>query len=86
MLDWRGNRDPSEWPVSPQIRGGMPYFPPTHDWIGYGLKVIDQYDYGNNEWVEMNGLLLIMELLHLLLNQYAKKMENFLIYFFDYFL
>jgi len=33
----------------------MPYNPPTHNWIGYGLKVLGQYDNGNNDWIEMNG-------------------------------
>jgi hypothetical protein len=55
MLDERGNRDPSEWPDSPQVRGGMTYYPPTHNWIGYGLKVLDQYDNGNNDWIAMDG-------------------------------
>jgi hypothetical protein len=55
MLDERGNRDPSEWPKSEQKRGGMPYHPPTNNWVGYGLKVLDQYDNGNNDWIAMDG-------------------------------
>jgi hypothetical protein len=55
MLDERGNRDPSEWPKPPQKRGGMPYNPPTNNWIGYGLKVLDEYDEGNNDWIAMDG-------------------------------
>ena len=55
MLDERGNRNPKDWPYPPQTRGGMPYNPPTHNWIGYGLKVLGQYDNGNNDWIEMNG-------------------------------
>jgi len=55
MLDERGNRYPNEWPNSTQKRGGKNYYPPTRNWIGYGLKVLDQYDYGNNDWIAMNG-------------------------------
>ena len=54
MLDERGNRHPKDWPEPPQIRGGMTYNPPTHNWVGYGLKVWDKYDNGNNEWIGMN--------------------------------
>jgi len=55
MLDERGNRDPEEWPEPPQTRGDMPYNPPNYEWIGYGLKVWDQYDNGNNDWIAMDG-------------------------------
>jgi len=55
MLDERGNRKPKEWPKPPQIRGDMPYNPPTDNWIGYGLKVWDQYDNGNNDWIAMDN-------------------------------
>jgi len=55
MLDERGNRNPEEWPEPPQIRGGVPYNPPTHNWVGYGLKVLGQYDNGNNDWIAMNN-------------------------------
>ena len=55
MLDDRGNRHPSEWPEPPQIRGGMTYNPPTHNWVGYGLKVLGQYDNGNNDWIKMDN-------------------------------
>jgi len=55
MFDKRGDRDPSEWLDTIQKRGGFPYYTPTHDWIGYGLKVLDEYDNGNNDWIEMNN-------------------------------
>ena len=55
MFDKRGDRAPSEWLDETQIRGGLPYYTPTHDWTGYGLKVWDQYDNKNNDWIEMNG-------------------------------
>ena len=55
MLDEKGNRNPKDWPEPPQTRGGMPYHPPTHNWVGYGLKVLGQYDNGNNDWIAMDG-------------------------------
>ena len=55
MLDERGNRDPSEWPSSTEKRGGKNYYPPDRDWVGYGLKVLYQYDNGNNDWIAMDG-------------------------------
>ena len=55
MLDERGNRNPKDWPAPPQTRGGMPYHPPTHNWVGYGLRVWGQYDNGNNDWIAMDG-------------------------------
>ena len=55
MLDKRGDRAPSEWLDTTQIRGGLPYYTPTHDWTGYGLKVVDQYDNGNNDWIKMDN-------------------------------
>ena len=55
MLDEKGNRNPKDWPEPPQTRGDMPYHPPTHNWVGYGLKVLGQYDNGNNDWIAMDG-------------------------------
>ena len=55
MLDEKGNRDPKDWPKTLETRGGMPYHAPTDNWVGYGLKVWDQYDDGNNDWIAMNG-------------------------------
>ena len=55
MFDKRGDRAPSEWLDTIQERGGFPYYTPTHDWIGYGLKVLDEYDNGNNDWIAMNN-------------------------------
>ena len=55
MLDERGNKDPLEWLETTQSRGGFPYYPPTHNWVGYGLKVLDEYDNGNNDWIAKNN-------------------------------
>jgi len=51
MLDVRGNRRPEEWPEPYTKHGGPIYCPPTHNWFGYGLKILDQYDNGNNDWI-----------------------------------
>ena len=32
----------------------MPYYPPQ-GWIGFGIKVLDKYDNGNNDWLAYNG-------------------------------
>ena len=52
MLDNRGNRRPDEWPKS-GVRGGREYCPPDNTWVGYGLRVLDEYE--NNDWIAMNG-------------------------------
>ena len=55
MLDPRGNQNPNGWAGPGSERGGLEYFPPDSNWIGYGLRVLDQYDNGNNDWIQMNG-------------------------------
>ena len=52
MLDSRGNRE-SGWGEN-EKRGGFDYFPPK-GWKGFGLKVWDKYDNGNNDWLAYNG-------------------------------
>ena len=52
MLDSRGNRI-SGWEFGGK-RGGKDYFPPE-GWKGFGLKVKDKYDNGNNDWLAANG-------------------------------
>ena len=52
MLDSRGDRS-SGWGVG-EMRGGRPYNPPL-GWIGYGLRVVDRYDGGNNTWLDFNN-------------------------------
>ena len=34
---------------------GVEYFPPDNNWVGYGLRVWDQYDNKNNDWIGMDG-------------------------------
>lgn len=52
MLDYRGNQRPYRYGRGK--RGGEVYIPPT-GWIGYGLRVMDIYDKGNNDWLVMNN-------------------------------
>ena len=52
MLDSRGNRE-SGWEEGGK-RGNMAYNPPL-GWIGFGLKVWDKYDDGNNDWIGCDG-------------------------------
>ena len=52
QLDSRGNRV-SGWGKN-ELRGNKPYNGPE-GWIGIGLKVLDKYDNGNNEWIGMNN-------------------------------
>jgi len=53
MLDYRGNQTPYGYGQS-QIRGKHEYLPPL-GWKGFGLKVVDNYDNGNNDWIKMDG-------------------------------
>jgi len=55
MLDERGNKTPSEWSQTPKKRGGFNYYPPTNNWIGLGLKVWNEYDNGNNDWISKDN-------------------------------
>jgi hypothetical protein len=52
QLDNRGNRVDG-WGINEQ-RGKVKYNPPL-GWIGIGLKVLDKYDNGNNDWIGMNN-------------------------------
>ena len=52
MLDPKGNRE-SGWGEN-EKRGGFDYIPPK-GWKGFGLKVLDKYDDGNNDWLDYNG-------------------------------
>ena len=52
FLDPEGNRS-DDWGIDEE-RGNMKYYPPIN-WIGIGIKVIDKYDNGNNEWIGMDN-------------------------------
>ena len=36
-------------------KGGWRYYPPKNRWKGFGLKVLNKYDGGNNDWLAHNG-------------------------------
>ena len=52
MLDHRGNRIVG-WGEN-ELRGGFKYLTPK-GWKGFGLKVWDKYDNGNNDWLAHDG-------------------------------
>ena len=52
MLDSRGDRNVG-WGVN-ELRGGKPYNPPI-GWTGFGLRVLDRYDGGNNIWLDFHN-------------------------------
>ena len=49
ILDKKGNRYKG-WGVN-EKRGGEKYIPPINGWYGIGLKVMNKYDNGNNDWL-----------------------------------
>ena len=51
-LDERGNKV-NGWSIN-EKRGNKPYEPPV-GWIGIGLKVLEKYDYGCDNWIEKNS-------------------------------
>ena len=53
MLDSRGNNKDGGWGFN-EIRGGAPYYPPN-GWVGYGLRIADRYDNGDNSWIDYNN-------------------------------
>ena len=52
MLDFHGDRYEG-WGVN-ELRGGKPYNPPI-GWNGYGIRVWERYDYGDNTWLDYNN-------------------------------
>ena len=39
-----------DWPKNPSQRGKINYYPP-YNYTGFGLKVVDTYDNGDNTWI-----------------------------------
>ena len=52
QLDYRGNNRDPFWAHKGAKRGKEKYIPPF-GWIGYGLKVLDEYE--DNEWLGMSN-------------------------------
>ena len=48
------NNQDGGWGIG-EKRGGEDYIPPE-GWYGYGLKVFEKYDNGNNIWLDYHGL------------------------------
>ena len=53
LLSGYGNNLTGKW-AQKEKRGGKIYNPPN-GWIGFGLNVLNKYDYGNNDWLACNG-------------------------------
>ena len=53
MLDARGNNKDGGWGFN-EMRGGNLYYPPE-GWVGYGVRVVDRFDKGNNAWLGYNN-------------------------------
>ena len=53
VLDAQGDRKDG-WGID-EMRGGEKYIPPIKGWYGIGLKVLNQYDNGNNDWLDYNN-------------------------------
>ena len=41
---------PCDWPKNVGYRANIKYYPP-YNYMGFGLKVLDTYDYGDNTWI-----------------------------------
>ena len=48
------NKDKNSWKKKDQIRGGEKYIPPI-GWKGFGLKVLNIFDKGDNSWLGNEG-------------------------------
>ena len=55
LLNGFGNKFNGKWAIG-EMRGGLSYNPPL-GWVGFGLNVINKYDYGNNDWLACDGRL-----------------------------
>ena len=54
LFDTRWNNRDGGWARKGEMRGGRNYDPPI-GWLGYGLKVLNKYDEGNNTWLGMQN-------------------------------
>ena len=53
MLDERGDNSDGGWGINEE-RGNHPYYPPI-GWKGYGLRVLDRFDHGDNAWIDYHN-------------------------------
>ena len=49
-MDSLGNNKDGGWGIN-ESRGGLPYLPPL-GWYGYGLRVLNRFDKGDNTWLD----------------------------------
>lgn len=54
LFDTRWNNRDGGWAKKGEMRGGRNYDPPI-GWLGYGLKVSNKYDEGDNTWLGMEN-------------------------------
>ena len=54
LLEPRFDMRPCDWPYN-QYRGCLPYYPP-YNYFGFGLKVLNSYDNGNNIWIGQQNI------------------------------
>jgi hypothetical protein len=54
MLDPRGDNSDGGWGIN-EKRGNHPYYPPK-GWTGYGLRVLDRFDQGDNTWIDYTNV------------------------------
>jgi hypothetical protein len=54
MLDPRGDNSDGGWGIN-EKRGNHPYYPPK-GWTGYGLRVLDRFDQGDNTWIDYQNV------------------------------
>ena len=52
IFDPKYDMKPDDWPKNPSQRGKINYYPP-YNYTGFGLKVVDTYDNGDNTWIGM---------------------------------
>ena len=50
MLDCRANQSPENWANKGNIRAGIEYHPPYKNQLGFGLKIIGEYN-DNYDWI-----------------------------------
>lgn len=50
ILEPQFDMRPCDWPKKVGYRGNLEYYPP-YSYMGFGLKVLDTYDEGDNTWI-----------------------------------
>ena len=50
ILEPEFDMKPCDWPKNIGYKANIEYYPP-YNYMGFGLKVLDTYDYGDNTWI-----------------------------------